>query len=209
VGGAYTDRIGGRRILLGSCIATIAAGLWFMFAQGFWMLLAGQLVFILARAAFWPATWAMASELPGARGTQLGRLNAVTSFGQIVGTMLCGFLLAAGLRPHLCRLALTGAVGSRRAATKQPRKPPRAACPGLSAAAAGRIIGYASCAPTFGPVFARCRLPARCAVRLARTSDPARAARGRSILASLLAARFVRARRRSGRSAAGSRWRRR
>ena len=26
VGGAYTDRIGGRRILLGSCIATIAAG---------------------------------------------------------------------------------------------------------------------------------------------------------------------------------------
>ena len=42
VGGAYTDRIGGRRILLGSCVATIAAGLWFMFAQGFWTLLAGR-----------------------------------------------------------------------------------------------------------------------------------------------------------------------
>ena len=112
VGGAYTDRIGGRRILLGSCMATLAAGLWFMFAQGFWMLLAGQIVFILARAAFWPATWAMASELPGARGTQLGRLNAATNFGQILGTTLCGFLLAAaGFMPTFALLALTGAIG--------------------------------------------------------------------------------------------------
>ena len=111
VGGAYSDRIGGRRILLGSCIAATAAGLWFMFADGFWMLLAGQVVFILARAAFWPATWAMASELPGARGVQLGRLNAVTSFGQIVGTTLCGFLLAAaGFRPTFAVLAATGVI---------------------------------------------------------------------------------------------------
>jgi MFS family permease len=67
VGGAYTDRIGGRRIMLGSCWATVARGTWFIFAQGFWMLLLGQLVLILSRAAFWPATWAMASELPGTR----------------------------------------------------------------------------------------------------------------------------------------------
>jgi len=93
-GGAYTDRIGGRRIMLASCWATVAAGAWFIFAQGFWMLLAGQLVLILSRAAFWPATWAMATELPGARGVQLGRLNAVTNTGQIVGTSLCGFSLA-------------------------------------------------------------------------------------------------------------------
>jgi MFS family permease len=111
VGGAYTDRIGGRRILLGSSVATVAAGVWFVFAHGFWMLLAGQIVFVLARAAFWPATWAMASELPGARGTQLGRLNAVTNFGQIIGTTLCGFLLAAaGFAPTFAVLALTGAV---------------------------------------------------------------------------------------------------
>jgi MFS family permease len=125
-GGAYTDRIGGRRILLGSCMAAIAAGLWFMFARGFWMLLAGQAVFILARAAFWPATWAMASELPGARGTQLGRLNAVTNTGQIVGTTLCGFLLAAaGFRPTFAVLALTGAVALAAAlgTRAQPRKP--------------------------------------------------------------------------------------
>jgi MFS family permease len=109
MGGAYTDRIGGRRILLGSALATTAAGLWFVFAQGFWMLLAGQIVLILSRAAFWPATWAMASELPGARGIQLGRLNAVTNLGQIVGTTLCGFLLAAaGFRPTFLVLAAAG-----------------------------------------------------------------------------------------------------
>lgn len=95
VGGAYTDRIGGRRIMLGSCCVVVAAGIWFILAQGFWMLLGGQLGLILSRAAFWPATWAMASELPGERGLQLGRLNAVTNFGQIVGTVLGGFVLAA------------------------------------------------------------------------------------------------------------------
>jgi len=129
VGGAYTDRIGGRRILLGSCIATIAAGLWFVFAQGFWMLLAGQAVFILARAAFWPANWAMASELPGARGVQLGRLNATTNLGQIVGTTLCGFLLAAaGFQATFFVLAATGAIAFVAAlgTAAQPSKPPPA-----------------------------------------------------------------------------------
>ena len=75
------------------------------------MLLVGQLVLVVSRAAFWPATWAMASELPGARGVQLGRLNAVTNFGQIVGTTLCGFLLAAaGFQPTFAVLAATGAI---------------------------------------------------------------------------------------------------
>jgi predicted MFS family arabinose efflux permease len=111
VGGAYTDRIGGRRIMLGSCWATVAAGIWFMFAQGFWMLLLGQLALILSRAAFWPATWAMASELPGARGVQLGRLNAVTNTGQILGTALCGFSLALlGFKATFAVLALIGLV---------------------------------------------------------------------------------------------------
>jgi DHA1 family multidrug resistance protein-like MFS transporter len=109
VGGAYTDRIGGRRIMLGSCLVVVAAAGWFMLAHGFWMLMAGQLGLILSRAAFWPATWAMASELPGARGVQLGRLNAVTNFGQIVGTALCGFLLAAtGFTATFLVLAGTG-----------------------------------------------------------------------------------------------------
>src|SRR5207237_10793009 len=68
VGGAYTDRIGGRRIMLGSCFVVMAAGLWFMAAAGFWMLMVGQIALILSLAAFWPATWAMASQLPVERG---------------------------------------------------------------------------------------------------------------------------------------------
>ena len=127
VGGAYTDRIGGRRILLASCLATTAAGLWFIFAYGFWMLLAGQIVFVLARAAFWPANWAMASELPGARGVQLGRLNATTDFGQILGTTLCGFLLAAaGFQATFAVLAGTGVMAFV-AGLGTPRPPPKAA----------------------------------------------------------------------------------
>ncbi len=111
VGGAYTDRIGGRRIMLGSCWMIMASGLWLAFAAGFWMLLAGQFALILSRAAFWPATWAMASELPGSRGVQLGRLNAITNVGQIVGTVLCGFLLAtAGFEATFFTLAATGGL---------------------------------------------------------------------------------------------------
>jgi predicted MFS family arabinose efflux permease len=111
VGGAYTDRIGGRRIMLGSCWATVAGGLWFVFAQGFWMLLLGQLVLILSRAAFWPATWAMASEMSGTRGVQLGRLNAVTNTGQILGTALSGFSLAAlGFEATFVALAVVGLI---------------------------------------------------------------------------------------------------
>ena len=110
-GGAYTDRIGGRRIMLASCWATVLAGAWFIFAQGFWMLLFGQLTLILSRAAFWPATWAMASELPGTRGVQLGRLNAVTNTGQIVGTALGGFSLAVlGFKATFATLAVIGLV---------------------------------------------------------------------------------------------------
>lgn len=111
LGGAYTDRIGGRRIMLGSCFVVIAAGIWFIFAHGFWMLMAGQVALIFSRAAFWPATWTMASELPGERGRQLGRLNAITNFGQIVGTVLCGFVLAAaGFQATFAVLAATGII---------------------------------------------------------------------------------------------------
>src|SRR5688500_12664080 len=95
LGQAALNRSGGRRIMLGSCWVIVLAALWFTVAEGFWMLMAGQVGLVVSRAAFWPATWAMASELPGSRGIQLGRLNAVTNVGQIVGGGACGFLLAA------------------------------------------------------------------------------------------------------------------
>jgi MFS family permease len=95
LGGAYTDRVGGRFIMLVSAWLMAAAPIEFVLAQGFWTLFAGQLVMVLSRAAFWPATWSLASELPGVRGVQMGRLNAVTNLGQIAGTGSCGFILAS------------------------------------------------------------------------------------------------------------------
>jgi MFS family permease len=111
VGGAYTDRVGGRRLMLASCWIVVVSALWLMQARGFWMLAAGQLGLVLGRAAFWPATWAMASELPGNRGVELGRLNAATNVGQIAGGALCGFLLAAtSFAITFAVLAATGLV---------------------------------------------------------------------------------------------------
>jgi MFS family permease len=111
LGGAYTDRVGGRRLMLASCWIVVVSALWLMLANGFWMLLAGQLGLVLGRAAFWPATWALASELPGNRGVELGRLNAATNVGQIAGGALCGFLLAAtSFHVTFAVLAATGLV---------------------------------------------------------------------------------------------------
>jgi MFS transporter, DHA1 family, multidrug resistance protein len=130
VGGAYTDRIGGRRIMLGSCWVLMGAGIWFALSQGFWMLLAGQFALVFSRAAFWPATWAMASELPGERGRQLGRLNAVTNFGQIVGTVLGGFVLAAaGFQAAFLALSATGVVALAAGLATRPKPPRIAAVP--------------------------------------------------------------------------------
>ena len=148
VGGAYTDRIGGRSIMLASCLVMALSGLWFMAAEGFWMLVAGQVGLVLARAAFWPATWAMASDLPGNRGIELGRLNAVTNLGQIAGGALCGFLLAAtDYDTTFAALAATG-LASFLAGVGTRGSPPKASAPARNVLAAygpllrQRIIHY-------------------------------------------------------------------
>ncbi len=82
-----------------------------MFARGFWMLFTGQVLLVLARATFWPATWSLASELPGERTTQMGRLNAFTNVGQIAGTVSAGFILAiAGFTASFLTLAAMGFI---------------------------------------------------------------------------------------------------
>jgi MFS family permease len=136
VGGAYTDRIGGRHIMLASCWVVVLSGLWFMIAEGFWMLVVGQVGLVLSRAAFWPATWAMVSELPGNRSIQFGRLNAVTNLGQISGGMLCGFLLAA--TDFDTTFAVLAAIGliSFFAGLATPTAPPKPAAAGRSMLAA-------------------------------------------------------------------------
>jgi MFS family permease len=147
-GGAYTDRMGGRSIMLASCWVVVLSGLWFMIAEGFWMLVAGQVGLVLSRAAFWPATWAMASELPGNRGIELGRLNAVTNLGQIVGGMLCGFLLAAtDFDTTFAALAATGLVSffaglATRATPRKPVTPGRKILAAFGPLLRHRIIHY-------------------------------------------------------------------
>ena len=126
IGGAYTDRIGGRTIMLAACVLLGLGALEFVFARGFWTLFAGQVLFVLARAAFWPATWALASELPGPRSLQLGRLNALTNTGQIAGTVSAGFILAmAGFTASFLTLAAMGFLSlvAGLPAKQLPRKP--------------------------------------------------------------------------------------
>jgi len=113
LGGAYVDRVGGRLIVLASCWLLALAGLELVFAQGFWALFAGQLLLVVARAAFWPANWSMATELPGDRSVQVGRLNAVTNLGQILGNASCGFILAtAGFDASFLVLAAMGVASA-------------------------------------------------------------------------------------------------
>lgn len=96
LGGAYVDRFGGRRIMTVSCLIQSAAAFAFLASTGFWALLAAQFVMVLARAAFWPATWSIAAELPGERGVQAAQLNAVTNVAHIFGNASAGFVLALG-----------------------------------------------------------------------------------------------------------------
>lgn len=111
VGGAYTDRVGGRRVMIASCLAMALGGLELSFAQGFWPLFWGQVLMVFTRAAFWPANWAMASELPGDRGRNVGRLNAASNLAQILGNASCGFVLAySGFRAGLLSIAVLGAA---------------------------------------------------------------------------------------------------
>ncbi len=99
VGGAYVDRLGGRRIMQASALLMAAGAAAMPFATSFAALFAAQLILVLARATYWPANWSLAAELPGERGVQAGRLNAVSGLGQILGNSTCGFVLALGGYP--------------------------------------------------------------------------------------------------------------
>src|SRR5258706_7351405 len=63
VGGAYTDRIGGRRIMLGSCCVVVVAGLSVIFSHRFLMLLRGPIAPLRSRAAVPAATLGPAQRL--------------------------------------------------------------------------------------------------------------------------------------------------
>lgn len=94
LGGAFTDRLGGRLLVLFSCLSMCAGALMFARSTSFAALMAAQVVLIMGRAVFWPATWTIAGQLPGARSVELGRLNAMTNLGQIAGTLTAGVAIA-------------------------------------------------------------------------------------------------------------------
>jgi MFS family permease len=111
IGGAWTDRVGGMAISLLSFAATIAAGVMFALSSSFAALFAAQTMMIVARAVYWPASWTLVSQLPGERGKLMGRLNAVTSFGQIAGTFGAGTVVAAwGFAAGFLAVAALGAA---------------------------------------------------------------------------------------------------
>jgi len=148
VGGAYVDRFGGKKVMLVSSLILAAASVLFMFAQGYWQLMAAQLVMVLSRASFWPANWSIAAELPGPRGVQAARLNAVTNSGQIAGTASAGFVLAlGGFQVSLALLALIGiaaaAVGLGAPQTPRKREPGAGLFDNLRPLARMRILYYA------------------------------------------------------------------
>ena len=111
IGGAYTDQVGGRTLMLAAFAHTVGAGLVYAFAGSFGPLLLAQLLMVMSRAMYWPASWSLGSELPGGRSLQMGRLNAITNTGQIMGMTGAGFsLLWFGFRPSFLALAAMGAV---------------------------------------------------------------------------------------------------
>jgi MFS family permease len=111
IGGAYTDRMGGRRLILASFALTALAGVAFFLADSFWLLLAAQLLMVMSRAMYWPASWTLGSEMPGGRSLQMGRLNAITNIGQIAGMAGAGFsLLWFGFGASFLALGAMGAL---------------------------------------------------------------------------------------------------
>src|SRR5258706_5260377 len=67
VGGAYTDRIGGRRIMLGSCCVVVVAGPWFILARRFWVLPCGPSRLLPSPPHVLAAALGPASEVASAR----------------------------------------------------------------------------------------------------------------------------------------------
>ena len=149
IGGAYTDRAGGRKLMLASFILTAAAGSVFYFAGGFWLLLLAQLLMVMSRAMYWPASWTLGSEMPGGRSLQMGRLNAVTNAGQIAGMAGAGLILLwFDFGPSFLILAAMGALsfvlGYRVRETRtNPARKPRRLFSGYAQLVRLRVIPFA------------------------------------------------------------------
>jgi predicted MFS family arabinose efflux permease len=93
-GGALTDRLGGKNLSAFSCVLTSIAAAVFMVSHSFMMLLAGQILMVIARSIFWTSNLALATQLPRDTARQMGRFTIATNAGQIAGSTLAGFIIA-------------------------------------------------------------------------------------------------------------------
>lgn len=93
LGGALIDRAGGKNTAMIAYVLTCISGAAFMASASFVLMFAAQLIMVVARSIFWPATWALAGDLPGEPAKQFGRLNAATNAGQFAGTAVAGFII--------------------------------------------------------------------------------------------------------------------
>lgn len=93
LGGAYSDRLGAKNILVGSSLVFMLGNGVYSLSDGFAGLMIAQCLFVLARATFWPAAYALCSHLPGERNRNVGWLNSTTNGGQICGTAAAGVFI--------------------------------------------------------------------------------------------------------------------
>ena len=93
LGGVYVDRLGAKNIMIGSSLVFMLGNAVYSFSGGFAGMIMAQCLYVLARATFWPAAYALGSRLPGERNRNLGWLNSTTNAGQIGGTALAGILI--------------------------------------------------------------------------------------------------------------------
>jgi len=74
-----------------SLLLRLGAAVLLYVADGFWGMFAAQMVLVYRAPPSGPAQLVAGKELPGGdRSVQAGRLNATTSFGQILGNGTCG-----------------------------------------------------------------------------------------------------------------------
>lgn len=159
VGGVLVDRMGAKRITLIASMGTAFASVIYALSGNFAGLLAGQLLFIVSRAAFWPANWALASQLPGESGRNMGQLNSTTSAGQIGGIAASGMVVhAAGLQAGFWVMALVSLLSLALAAairyTRAPHSGKRASLIATYSSLAaikpmylGMLCSFISCIP--------------------------------------------------------------
>jgi MFS family permease len=111
LGGAFTDRIGGKNMAMLACIMAVLSGLTFMASSGFALMFLAQLMMVTSRGMFWPATWSLAGQLSGRSAKQMGRLTSATNGGHISGTIAGGFIIAeAGFITGFAVMAAAGLV---------------------------------------------------------------------------------------------------